>query len=839
MELIGRRFGHIRVTEVVGQGGMGDVYGGYDEKLERRVALKVLNSDQRLDDEARERLLREARALSRLEHPNICRIHDYIETGDVDLLVLEYIDGRTLHDALGEKMPRSEKLRIAVAIAEVLVTAHRAGIVHRDLKPENVMLTRTAEVKVLDFGLARWLTRARGKSSDRLSPARLAVRNTPMPEHTSPMTETMILPPDDSHAASSTGGRRQFLATAVGITLGTPLFMSPEQARGETLTPASDMFSFGLLLQTLFTGEDPHPMGLTAREVLLRVARGETLPVKGAPGDVTALINRLKQFAPADRPTAVEGLERLRLLEQKPQRIARRAIAATLALIAAIGAWRYTVDLKAERAIAVEARAEADARRAQADDLINFMLGDLRKKLEPVGKLDIMDDVAERALAYSGTSRPESLSGSELVQNANALHQLAQVRIAQGKLNEGFNSANHALLLASEAAKRKDAGAEEQMSLAMSHFWVGNIRRLRGEYPEALQQMQRYRDLMVKLAVAHPHNDEYQVERAYGHSAVASILEAQGDLAGALREHAPALAVNRARLAADPSSTAKQLELAYTLNKTGNVMQSLGRLEEAEQHFEQEHAIYARLVAADPRQRKWQDRLANSHSYLASVFELTGNTVEATKHRRAEMMIYGQLHAHDAMNADWTRNYALAMMRVADLLRWNGDLRAAMPLFERSETLLGSLVASDVTRPTWRRDQAVVQIARARAFLAAGSTAQAGRLARTAEATLQQLSLSDPVNRRSLADAQLMAGEVHAASGEAALAAEAWSRSLATIEALGERTTEPRILDVWSRALMRARGPDAAGKVLARLHSYGYAHRDLEALAVRVRGGRG
>ena len=84
MKLIGRHFGHIRVTQVVGQGGMGDVYGGYDEKLERKVALKVLNDDQRLDAEARERLLREARALSKLDHPNICRIHDYIETPDVD-----------------------------------------------------------------------------------------------------------------------------------------------------------------------------------------------------------------------------------------------------------------------------------------------------------------------------------------------------------------------------------------------------------------------------------------------------------------------------------------------------------------------------------------------------------------------------------------------------------------------------------------------------------------------------------------------------------------------------------------------------------------------------------
>ncbi|HEX6639636.1 MAG TPA: serine/threonine-protein kinase, partial [Thermoanaerobaculia bacterium] len=302
MELLGRHFGHIRVTQVIGQGGMGDVYGGYDEKLERKVALKVLNDDQRLDAEARERLLREARALSRLDHPNICRIHDYIETRDVDLLVLEYIDGKTLDDAMRERTTHHEKLRIAISIADVMVQAHRAGIVHRDLKPENVMLTKSGEVKVLDFGLARWLHRTRAtRSSDKF----VAVRTNSVYANDK-IGETLVLP-DADVTKPRRPAQPDFLATAVGITLGTPLFMSPEQARGESLTPASDMFSFGLLLQSLFTGQDPHPSDLTAREVIIRVARGETLPVKGARGDVTALINRLKQFAPADRPTAVEA----------------------------------------------------------------------------------------------------------------------------------------------------------------------------------------------------------------------------------------------------------------------------------------------------------------------------------------------------------------------------------------------------------------------------------------------------------------------------------------------------------------------------------------------------
>ena len=155
MNLAGRSFGHIRVDRILGQGGMGDVYEGFDVRLARRVALKVLNSEGQLDEEARARLIREARTLSKLDHPNICRIYDFIDDGVSDVLVLELIDGRTLQEAMDDGLSTAEKLRIARAIASVLVAAHRAGIIHRDLKPENVMLTKSGQVKVLDFGLAR------------------------------------------------------------------------------------------------------------------------------------------------------------------------------------------------------------------------------------------------------------------------------------------------------------------------------------------------------------------------------------------------------------------------------------------------------------------------------------------------------------------------------------------------------------------------------------------------------------------------------------------------------------------------------------------------------------
>src|SRR5437870_13483649 len=310
MNLAGRSFGHIRVDRILGQGGMGDVYEGFDVRLARRVALKVLNSEGQLDEEARARLIREARTLSKLDHPNICRIYDFIDDGVSDVLVLELIDGRTLQEAMDDGLSAAEKLRIARAIASVLVAAHRAGIIHRDLKPENVMLTKSGQVKVLDFGLARWIKRKSGRSYPAISPGRLHAVE---PGETRATAVLPAAPPQEDPAVN---------ATAVGITVGTPLYMSPEQARGEPLTTASDIHSFGLLLQALFTGKEPYADGLTAREIMIKASRGDSLPVVGVRRDVAALIKDLKALAPSDRPTAADTLRSIDRIVETPKRIA-------------------------------------------------------------------------------------------------------------------------------------------------------------------------------------------------------------------------------------------------------------------------------------------------------------------------------------------------------------------------------------------------------------------------------------------------------------------------------------------------------------------------------------
>ncbi|HEV7768922.1 MAG TPA: protein kinase [Thermoanaerobaculia bacterium] len=826
MELVGQRFGNIRVTAAVGKGGMGEVYAGFDEKLQRKVAVKVLHSDYRLDDEARERLLREARALSQLDHPNICRIHDYIEHGESDLLVLEFIDGTTLEDALAKKMSRAEKLRIAISIAEVLVAAHRAGIVHRDLKPDNVMLTQTGEVKVLDFGLARWLNRSgKGRSSDKTvavaTPLEIANPNLPQGA-----TAPFLVPPPLAKTIA-----REFMTT-VGITMGTPMYMSPEQARGEELTPASDMFSFGLLLQVLFSGEDGHSGMPDSRAIMLRVASGETNPVRGVSGDVTALINRLKALAPADRLTAVETLERLQFLNAKPQRIARRSLIAALLIIAVVAGWRYMVDLQRERAAAlkaeaaaVTARAEAERRRGQAEDLIDFMMGDLHRKLEPIGRLDVLDSAADRAMAYMSTLRPELMTASELTQNATALDHLGEVRMAQGKLPEALAAFEQALVIAQTATQKEPRNLDARFTLGQTQFWVGQTHRRMGNAKGALAKMRDYLATSVVLADMAPANRDYQIEVAYGYSNVGSLLEADGDIAGALEQYERCVAVKRARLRTDPTNRNWQGDLAQTINKIASALLKQGRLRDAHLRFEEERAIYAALVQADPKHTAWKLSLVTNHTYLGLLLLDLGELEAATEHLTGAQSIASELVSFDRQQVTWRRNLAAVLGNVATVRRMHGDFAGSRELASRAETLLAEAIREAPQWTDWKRDLANVTLRHAEALYASGNLAEARRRAESALASVPPNQ--PPAWRQTAVDAALVLGRIAADQNRKADARASWRRTADSLRDVTTAAGGPRLLDRRARALLLLGDEAQARPILEELRRMQYVNPDL------------
>lgn len=333
-DLLGRRIGHLRVDALLGHGGMGEVYEAFDERLQRRVALKAMRGPHRWDRAARGRFLREARILSRLEHPGICRIYDLVEWEDCDFLVLERIQGQTLGDLVRDgDLPPERRLAIAESIARVLAVAHAAQVAHRDLKPDNVMLTPDGQVKLLDFGVSRSLAPGERVPADGEGPATPVVQ--------AGDAGTLVAP----HLGDADASTVEL--TEAGALVGTVRYMSPEQSRGLPVDTRTDLYSLGILLHELLSGGSPYPGGLPWNQLLLHVQQGRTARVEGLGPELTDVIERLKSANPAARPPAAEVAERIRHVREAPLRARRRRLAwvaaagVALALLAAVGiTWR-------------------------------------------------------------------------------------------------------------------------------------------------------------------------------------------------------------------------------------------------------------------------------------------------------------------------------------------------------------------------------------------------------------------------------------------------------------------------------------------------------------------
>jgi serine/threonine protein kinase len=269
--MIGQNLLHYRITEKIGEGGMGVVYKALDTHLDRPVAIKIISPDKMADPERKRRFVLEAKAASALHHPNIVVIHDIASDQGCDFMVMEFVDGQSLDRLIGRRgLKLDQALGYAVQIADGLARAHAAGIIHRDLKPTNVMVAGGGLVKILDFGLAK------------------------------------LAEPDaqQAEAATMTLGQAERPRTEEGFVVGTAAYMSPEQAEGGPIDARSDIFSFGLLLYEMFTGQKAFQRD-SRMKTLAAVLNEEPRPASAVnesiPADAERILSRCLRKDPERR----------------------------------------------------------------------------------------------------------------------------------------------------------------------------------------------------------------------------------------------------------------------------------------------------------------------------------------------------------------------------------------------------------------------------------------------------------------------------------------------------------------------------------------------------------
>ncbi|HEY1187641.1 MAG TPA: serine/threonine-protein kinase, partial [Gemmata sp.] len=260
LDLTGRTLGDFHILRRIGSGGMGQVYLARQTSLKREVALKLLRGELNANPTALARFQAEAQAVAKLNHPNIVHIHQTGEADGLRYMVLEFVEGRNLRDYMARKGPPDLPITLSIMrqVALALQKAHEQGIVHRDIKPENILVTRKVEVKVTDFGLSRFFT-------------------------------------GDAPATH---------LTQSGVTLGTPLYMSPEQVQGHAVDHRSDIYSFGVTCFHLLGGEPPF-RGASAFEVALKHVQEQPQLLANLrpdlPADLCGMVHKMMAKNPADR----------------------------------------------------------------------------------------------------------------------------------------------------------------------------------------------------------------------------------------------------------------------------------------------------------------------------------------------------------------------------------------------------------------------------------------------------------------------------------------------------------------------------------------------------------
>ncbi len=836
----GNRIGRYKLLQKLGEGGCGVVWmAEQEEPVRRRVAIKVI----KLGMDTKNVIARfeaERQALALMDHPNIARVLDAGATeAGRPFFVMELVHGVPITKYCDQyNLPTSQRLEIFTQVCQAVQHAHQKGVIHRDLKPSNILVTLhdgEPVPKVIDFGIAK---AAQGRLTN----------------HT--------------------------LFTAFEQFMGTPAYMSPEQAEmsGIDIDTRSDIYSLGVLLYELLTGRppfDPKSLVQAGLDEVRRIIR-EVEPLKPSTRLNTLAdadrdtIARQRGIAPAQLSLLLRGdldwivmkaleknrnrryetasglaLDVQRHLQCEPvtarppttgyriSRLVRRnrlvfaAIGAVaLALVAgtvistsqAIRARRAEKAAGLERAIAVEER-------AHAEDLLGFMLGDLRGQLSKVGRLDVLESVGDKAMAYFSSREARDLDDHTLARHAKALTQIGEIRMAQARYPEATTAFAEAYDRASALVARHPQDGDMLFERGQAEYWNGFVHWKRGEFTPAADWLTRYHDTSAALVALDPAQAEWQSELAYGNHNLAALNKERGGFAAARTGFLAELATLEKLSAAKPADLELRFRQADVHSWLGGLAAQQGDLAGSLSQYDTQAAQLEQLVLSEPRTARWRFGLADAELFQVDLLLATGRWSDAHTQLGKARRLLDELVALDPSNRHWGAAALHARLLEATLLRQQGDSGAAARLIGEIRPELETLSAAEPSDRVFARWLAWAW--RLEAQLNLGANRKSDALAAAmhaveAGARLAQAGHATDGDLGELALASVVEAEIAAQTGDTVAAQRRWQEAAELLAPRLPGSHDWRLLDPAARAAARLGHTEEAHALLAQLSQIGY-----------------
>jgi len=785
-------------ADEIARGGMGRIIAATDRRLGRPVALKELLAP---GPDSAMRFRREALITARLQHPAIVPVYEAGQWPSGEpFFAMKLVSGKPLDAVIADCHTFEDRLALlpsVTAVCDAIAYAHAQRIVHRDLKPSNVLVGDFGETVVIDWGLA--------KDLDVPEPTRIAAENA---EHAEPGSDLATFVPAER---TSTGTRGSTL-TIAGAVMGTPAYMPPEQARGDAVDERADVFSLGAMLYHVLAGTPPYGAKI-ASEVIAAAITGKVVPLRQraprAPADLVAIVDRAMSHEPEGRyRTARELAEELRRYQtgqlvgahtytawERVGRFVRRHRAAvTIAAIAVVG---FVVggalairSIVAERDAAEDARRVAEGRRTAAEKLVDFMVSDMRERLEAVGKLDLMAGLGEHVRLYYDemASLPGGMRPEDVDRMAGALSILGEAEKQSGDLDDALRTLEDArtrLRALVEADPDAPETAERRRVVADATQMIGAIQQARGTTDAALISYREAVELYTQARGGATTEREVLLGEADAHDHLGDLLRNRGEPEEAVVEYEAARRLRQDVV--DRTGTVDgDLRASYDLStsemKLGSAEQNRGASAAALEHYRASVSRRDRLATANPDNVAYQHGLSYVRGVLADLLRETGAVDEARTAYLGSLATLDALVRRDPSNTEWRRDRGTNLANLGFALYDLGDARGALARYAESMANHAELTARDPSNASWQMDVSRTQTRAGDAHLFLGELDAALASHRQALDVRQALVDRDGKStpwRRALAWSHHKIGAVLDASGDAEGALEAAHRALA------------------------------------------------------------